>query len=68
MKISDVQCQCGTQYRRAQSDTLVGEPGTFICVTCGNPVENWETASKRVYRFIVAPNGAYGTVNPPPAP
>jgi hypothetical protein len=31
-------------------------------------VENWETASKRVYRFVLGPDRAYVKVNPPPTP
>jgi hypothetical protein len=68
MKIYDIQCQCGAQYKCAESETLVGKAGIFVCVACGSTVKSWETASKLVCRFILGPDKAYLNVNPPPAP
>ena len=68
MKMYDVQCQCGAQYGCAESMTLIDAPGKFVCTTCGSMVEDKETAHKRVYRLILAPNKAYSRVDPPPSP
>jgi hypothetical protein len=59
MKMFDVQCQCGAQYRCAESASMPGEPGKFTCTTCGATVEQWDVPSKRAYRLIVAPDKAY---------
>jgi hypothetical protein len=59
MKMSDVRCQCGAQYRCAESATLAGEPGKFSCAACGAIVEAWAAPSKRTYRLVVAPEKAY---------
>jgi hypothetical protein len=60
----DVRCQCGAQYKCAESASLAGEPGKFVCTTCGATVEQWEAPSKRAYRLIVAPEKAYLSVPP----
>ncbi len=63
MRMYDVQCQCGAQYRCAESATVAGEPGKFVCTTCGATVQEWDAPSKRAYRLFIAPAKAY--LNPP---
>ncbi|MBB5047998.1 hypothetical protein HNR60_002757 [Rhodopseudomonas rhenobacensis] len=68
MKMFDIECECGAQYRCAESETLAGRPGSFACSTCGQTVERWDTATTRVYRCMLSPDRAYVKVAPPPAP
>jgi hypothetical protein len=63
MKMSDVQCACGAQYRCAEAASVVGEPGEFVCITCGKTVQKWNVPSKRAYRLVVAPDKAYLNVS-----
>ncbi|KIZ38771.1 MULTISPECIES: hypothetical protein [Rhodopseudomonas] len=68
MRIFDVECECGAEYRCAESASLPGQPGSFTCSSCGRVVETWDTASKRVYRCVLTPDRAYVPVPAPPAP
>lgn len=68
MILSDVECECGTVYRCAESETLTGEPGRLACVNCGRIVEQWDAAHRRVYRCVLTPDRSYPVVAPPPAP
>ncbi|KPG00826.1 hypothetical protein NML43_17120 [Rhodopseudomonas palustris] len=68
MILSDVECECGAQYRCAESETLAGEPGSLLCINCGRTVEAWQVAQKRVYRCTLLPDRAYPVVAPPPSP
>lgn len=53
MLISDIGCQCGASYKRAESDTLDGAAGQFRCACCGAVIESWNDHHKRVFRLIV---------------
>lgn len=68
MIITDVTCECGASYRRAESTTLDGAAGQFICSSCGALVETWDQPKMRVYRLIIAPEGLYQHPKPPPSP
>jgi hypothetical protein len=68
MILSDVECECGAQYRCAQSETLDGAPGSLRCGNCGRIVEQWQSAYKRVYRCVLTPDRSYPVVTPPPSP
>ena len=68
MILSDIECECGAQYRCAESETLDGDSGSLQCANCGRVVEEWKSSHKRVYRCVMAPDRAYPAVSPPPAP
>ncbi len=66
--MSDVTCECGASYRRAESSTLSGAPGDFHCSCCGALVETWTTPSERAYRLIISPERLYAHPKVPPSP
>lgn len=68
MIISDVNCECGTSYRCAESTTLDGEIGQFFCSSCGKLVEAWDEPKMRAYRLVMAPDRLYQHLTPPPSP
>jgi hypothetical protein len=68
MIITDVNCECGASYRRAESNTLRGAPGQFFCSCCGGLVETWDRPSERAYRLAIAVDRLYQHPKPPPSP
>lgn len=68
MIISDVTCACGASYRCAESSTLDGAPGQFVCACCGGLVEAWEQPSERAYRLVISRENLYQHPTPPPSP
>lgn len=55
MVITDINCGCGASYRCAESLSLRGEGGEFLCSCCGALVARWDRPSRRAYRLIHAP-------------
>jgi hypothetical protein len=68
MIISDVNCECGASYRRAESLTLSGVAGQFHCTCCGMLVESWTEPCERAYRLVASPERLYSHPKPPPSP
>jgi hypothetical protein len=68
MNISDVNCGCGASYRCAESSTLSGAPGQFVCACCGALVESWDRPSERAYRLVISRENLYLHPEPPPSP
>jgi hypothetical protein len=68
MIISDVNCECGASYRRAESLTLSGVAGEFHCTCCGVLVESWTQPCERAYRLVGSPERLYAHPKPPPSP
>lgn len=68
MIISDVTCECGASYRCAESSTLSGTPGAFICVCCGEVLERWTEPRERAYRLIASTERLYAHPRVPPSP
>ncbi|MBR1219541.1 hypothetical protein JQ557_16165 [Bradyrhizobium sp. U87765 SZCCT0131] len=68
MIVSDVTCECGAFYRRAEASSLTGHSGQFRCSCCGALVESWEKPKARVYRLVIAPERLYQHPHVPPSP
>lgn len=64
MIITDVNCRCGASYRCAESSSLRGEHGEFLCGCCGAVLARWERPSRRAYRLVYAPERLCGNLPP----
>ncbi len=60
MIITDVNCRCGASYRCAESSSLRGERGEFLCGCCGAVMARWEQPIWRAYRLVYAPERLFG--------
>jgi hypothetical protein len=68
MIISDITCECGASYRCAESNTLSGAAGQFICVCCGEVLESWSEPRERAYRLVASTDRLYANPRVPPSP
>jgi len=68
MIVSDVACQCGASYWRAEASSLKGNCGQFHCACCGALVESWDQPKARVYRLVISTERLYQHPKPPPSP
>lgn len=68
MIITDVTCECGASYRCAESNTLNGAVGEFVCVCCGEILESWSEPRERAYRLIASTERLYAHPRVPPSP
>jgi hypothetical protein len=68
MIFTDITCECGASYSRAESTTLKGASGRFACSACGELIESWDEPKKRAYRLIIAPERMYAHPHVPPSP
>lgn len=68
MIITDISCECGASYRCAESNTLSGAAGEFVCVCCGEILESWSEPRERAYRLVASTERLYAHPRVPPSP
>jgi DNA-directed RNA polymerase subunit RPC12/RpoP len=57
MKKSDVQCpNCSAGYRRIELVSKKGQPGSYSCALCKQPLEMFDGSSEIAYRLTVTPS------------
>jgi hypothetical protein len=58
MLISDVRCQCGAEYERAQSSTVTRrtKAASYRCDVCGHPLEPRDPPTLVAYRLVMPPD------------
>jgi hypothetical protein len=60
-----VRCNCGAEYKRAQTKFLVPQTGDAVCTVCGAALESWWTSTHiPSFELVKRPDGKPSEADP----
>ena len=48
--ITNIKCNCGAEYNRADTKFLITHKGNASCEVCGSILESWDSTHRTLFR------------------
>ena len=55
--ITNIKCNCGAEYNRADTKFLITHKGDAFCEVCGSILESWDSTHVPSFELIRRPDG-----------